>query len=122
LNNFIFHVNNKVQYLKKLSEINMDELFDFNEKKLKRSLRRHHAKRIKKKRTYLLKRWYSDMYDNLRERKQGMLTHTGTPCSCWACGNPRKFFGEKTLSEHRAILNEKDALIDLDDGLTNYKQ
>ncbi len=28
-------------------------------------------------------------------------THN-VPCSCFMCGNPRKFFGERTLKERRA--------------------
>ena len=27
------------------------------------------------------------------------------PCSCYMCGNPRKYFGSVTLREKRAILN-----------------
>lgn len=26
-------------------------------------------------------------------------------CSCWMCGNPRKYFGLKTMQELRADLN-----------------
>ena len=28
---------------------------------------------------------------------------TSTPCSCWMCGNPRKWFGERTVQERRAM-------------------
>ncbi len=29
-----------------------------------------------------------------------------TPCSCWMCGNPRRYFGERSLQERRA--NQED--------------
>ena len=31
-----------------------------------------------------------------------------TPCSCWMCGNPRKWHGEKTLDEKVADLSENE--------------
>ena len=53
-----------------------------------RAARRHEAERVKAKR---LKH-----------------THTGPPtsetpamCSCWMCGNPRKYFGKRTIQERR---------------------
>lgn len=32
------------------------------------------------------------------------------PCSCWMCGNPRKYFGVRTRQEIKAALkmNERD--------------
>lgn len=30
------------------------------------------------------------------------LLQTRTPCSCLVCGNPRRYFGEKTMQERRA--------------------
>jgi hypothetical protein len=30
------------------------------------------------------------------------------PCSCWMCGNPRKYFGERTRQELKAALGMID--------------
>ena len=35
------------------------------------------------------------------EREERFLRKTGTRCSCYDCGNPRKYFGEKTYQERR---------------------
>jgi|GEM_PF-685088 len=32
----------------------------------------------------------------------GMLAATRAPCSCYACGNPRRHFGEPLMAEKRA--------------------
>ncbi len=31
----------------------------------------------------------------------GKWAHTRPVCSCWMCGNPRKYFGEITIQEQR---------------------
>lgn len=60
----------------------------------KRSLRRHHYIRIKnKRRTY----WWN----NVESPREGFVVDTPTPCSCYMCGNPRKYFKEKTLQEKK---------------------
>lgn len=33
----------------------------------------------------------------------GYLATTPAPCSCPACGNPRRHFGERTMSERRVL-------------------
>ena len=65
-----------------------------------RALRRHHYRRLKRKR-----RPYYSGYGRHRDDVQGMLANTATLCSCWMCGNPRKYFGEKTRQEALATLN-----------------
>ncbi len=65
-----------------------------------RALRRHHYRRLKRKR-----RDYYDSYGRHRDDIQGMLANTASLCSCWMCGNPRKYFGEKTRQEALATLN-----------------
>lgn len=32
--------------------------------------------------------------------------HQRKPCSCMACGNPRRYFGEKTLQEIKSEIEE----------------
>ena len=69
--------------------------------KLKKSLRRHHEKRIKSNRTN-----YVNLISNPTEcikeptaKQIGKIACTSKNCSCYMCGNPRKFFNELTLEE-----------------------
>ena len=62
-----------------------------------RAYRRHHAERVKQRVT----RYYSG-YARGNARHIGRLARTRTPCSCWMCGNPRRYFDEPTLQERRA--------------------
>ena len=36
------------------------------------------------------------------DRVMGMRAHTPKFCSCWMCGNPRKYFNEKTMQEKKS--------------------
>ena len=65
-----------------------------------RALRRHHYQRLKRKR-----RDHYGGYGRHRTDAQGMLANTATLCSCWMCGNPRKYFGEVTRQETLTALN-----------------
>ena len=69
-------------------------------KSTKRSLRRHHRQRMIRRalRSYVLQvldegeaRWQRALrwHDNLQK------------CSCWMCGNPRKYEGRLTRQEQR---------------------
>jgi hypothetical protein len=62
-----------------------------------RSDRRHHIERLKKKR-----RKYWSWGENKSDRAIGMLVHTPKTCSCHMCGNPRKYWKEKTIQEKKA--------------------
>lgn len=68
------------------------------QKSMKRALRRHHAARVKKNRRY---HWGQDMA--LEPHLWRVLVNTPTPCSCWSCGNPRKYLGELTVQEQRLL-------------------
>ena len=66
------------------------------------SLRRHHLARLKRKRRH-------DCKVSGREHVSGSLKFhvtTPKPCSCWMCGNPRRYHGNgkdgKTVQEKRA--------------------
>lgn len=61
----------------------------------RRSVRRHHAGRLKKSRRHY---WGGISGDPGRA---GVVVNTPTPCSCYMCGNPRKYFNEKTVQERR---------------------
>ena len=65
-------------------------------KDFKRAERRDQQERIKRKRC--------NMYHNKWAEtpiQKGKLANTGTLCSCYMCGNPRKYFGEETIQERR---------------------
>lgn len=73
------------------------------ENSFKRAQRRHDAARIKKNRRW---HWGRDMAQE--GRQLGKLLHTATPCSCPMCGNPRKYFGHRTIQELRALQEPAD--------------
>ncbi|MDA8378168.1 MAG: hypothetical protein M0Z50_14135 [Planctomycetia bacterium] len=67
--------------------------------KLARAMRRHHRHRLLHNRRFHWGRDLSESDESPRHR--GKVIDTPTPCSCWMCGNPRRYFGEKTLQELR---------------------
>jgi hypothetical protein len=64
-----------------------------------RAMRRAQTARVKAKRG----RYWGRCAGGVNERHLGMLVHTGTLCSCWRCGNPRRYFGERTVQERRLL-------------------
>ena len=66
----------------------------------KRSVRRHHARRRKAwvRRELDHYFWQSDA----EPRRVGLYANTPKPCSCWMCGNPRRFLHETTRQEKAA--------------------
>lgn len=42
-------------------------------------------------------------YGSLTPTRIGILAHSPALCSCYGCGNPRKYFGESKVSELRVI-------------------
>lgn len=42
------------------------------------------------------------------ERAAGILFRTPARCSCFMCGNPRKYFGERTVQERRQMQKGQD--------------
>lgn len=71
-------------------------------KDMKRVLSRHHAARLKAARRF---HWGRDIRHNAK--LIGKVTDTPTPCSCWMCGNPRRYRNELTCQEHRATDREQ---------------
>jgi hypothetical protein len=63
-----------------------------------RSLRRHHYQRLKDKR----KNYFGG---SLSDLQAAMLASTATPCSCFMCGNPRRYLNERSIQERRLIDN-----------------
>ena len=63
------------------------------------SERRHQEERLKKARRFY---WGCDR-DLAKEPDQlGQAVDTPTRCSCWMCGNPRRYFKERSLQERSA--------------------
>lgn len=58
--------------------------------------RRHDAERLRNKRAKTLS-------FNPTPRQLGRHVQTPKTCSCWMCGNPRKFLGERTVQEQRFL-------------------
>lgn len=73
------------------------------ESKLKHARRRQQSARIKRK-------FFNKIRSQIKHGAQfldpdsavGILTNShGAVCSCYMCGNPRKFFGEKSIQEKK---------------------
>ena len=61
-----------------------------------RSIRRHHVDRLKSSRRYF---WGHKRDLSQDARAIGMVVNTPNPCSCYMCGNPRRFFKMDALDE-----------------------
>jgi len=62
-----------------------------------RAERRHHELRVKKR----VGNYYGG-YARDNPRHIGKIAHARRLCSCNLCGNPRRYFGERTLQERRS--------------------
>ncbi len=82
---------------------------------MKRSIRIHHKKRILKNYKEIAKRNGYNRYICEKDfnKKVSKLAETPKPCSCHMCGNPRKWFKEKSLKEKKIINYFKESLDDL---------
>lgn len=70
---------------------------------MKRALRRHHTARLKRSRRF---HWGRDLAHELKSLAKAV--NTPCPCSCWMCGNPRRYFGELTRQERRRLLDFRE--------------
>jgi hypothetical protein len=79
-------------------------------KSSKRALRRHHRQRMQQQalRSLVFSLWG----DETRRRCVGKWHDNLKKCSCWMCGNPRKYGGEMTRQERRSLeaANQEAAL------------
>lgn len=63
------------------------------------SIRRHHYLRRK---MFVKKQWKSlGRNIDFDPIIVGKYANTRQPCSCYMCGNPRKYLGEKTIQEKK---------------------
>ena len=77
---------------------------------MKRALRRHHRERLKNKRKHHWGR-------NLTDEERAGAVDTPTPCSCYMCGNPRRYFNELTIQERRQFQKDKYEELDYNDEI-----
>lgn len=80
------------------------------EKDLSRSNRRHHNERLKKNRQDYF-RHFTDPENTPRQK--GIYLNTPRRCSCWMCGNARKYYKALTLKEESFFDVLKDGLSEL---------
>lgn len=78
----------------------------------KRALRRHHRERLKRKRASYYWWWASSDVKRL-----GKVVTTPCMCSCWMCGNPRKYYKgqwgeERTIQERKYFQESIEELLD----------
>jgi hypothetical protein len=76
-------------------------------KPTKRALRRHHRARMLQRalRSLVL----SGTYDEQERRSRALGWYNNLKkCSCWMCGNPRKYEGKVTLQERRLAEAARD--------------
>lgn len=67
-----------------------------------RAFRRNQTIRAKRKALIVLKDSWDYNPKDVDPRNIGKVASThGKPCSCWMCGNPRRYFGELTVQERR---------------------
>lgn len=74
-------------------------------KNLNRALRRHHEKRLKNK-----VKSYRNHSISKNPKLIGKYFNTPTGCSCWLCGNRRKYHG-LTFQEQKSEVNQADEKI-----------
>ena len=87
-----------------------DEGFE-SVKSTRKALLRHHESRIKLKREKTLRVGMTKWNEYSLQEKQraiGKSAHSPTACSCWMCGNPRRYAKEITCQERRQIDNFKE--------------
>lgn len=83
-----------------------------------RALNRHHDARIKVKRTRYVNTW-TEATRAVRaptDKEIGRKACTPSNCSCWMCGNPRKYGGELTVEEKSWLEIEKSGSYFPDDS------
>lgn len=83
----------------------------------KRALRRHHLARIKRKRASYHGGYVRDLPHAKQLRHVGRFARAMPSCSCWMCGNPRRYGGEVTMQEKRFAEKERPGRSDEFDDL-----
>lgn len=88
-----------------------------SEKNMARALRRHHARRLKAvRRTYWGHGRPGCSGFDWTPRQLGLVVNTPQICSCWVCGNPRRWFGERSMQERRLFQVDVASQLSESDG------
>jgi hypothetical protein len=66
--------------------------------KFSRAQRRHDRARIRNAREFY---WSYTRQEPMSAGSRNAVIDTPHPCSGWCCGNPRRWFGDRSLSEQR---------------------
>lgn len=69
-----------------------------------RAQRRHDNRRIKSRFYEIQKTRPHEWRQDVSARSAGIFANHGKTCSCFMCGNPRRFWGDLTVQEKRAEL------------------
>jgi hypothetical protein len=69
---------------------------------MKRALRRHHRERMIQRAMHSLALSHEEDWGKRRECAVAWYNNLAK-CSCWMCGNPRKYAGRVTVQEKRQL-------------------
>lgn len=72
-----------------------------------RALRRHHRQRVKNNR----KKYWTVFPHEESPRRLGIITTTPCICSCWMCGNPRKYYKNSKAGMKISEIRKMEAMI-----------
>lgn len=72
-----------------------------------RALRRHHRQRVKNNR----KKYWTVFPHEESPKRLGIITTTPCICSCWMCGNPRKFYKNSKAGMKTSEIRKMEAMI-----------
>ena len=86
------------------------------EKNRKRALRRHHAERMHQHALRIIREYwyYGDQDEEWAQWASRRWRDHLKVCSCWSCGNPRRYLNELTRAELKANDSSRDAIDTLD--------
>ena len=73
---------------------------DLTTHETKRAVRRHHRLRMIEHARFVVRNCWAFADDEVEHKAPRVHDHLAA-CSCWMCGNPRRYWGERTLQEIR---------------------
>lgn len=74
---------------------------------MNRALRRHHRQRVKNNR----KKYWTVFPHEESPKRLGIITTTPCICSCWMCGNPRKYYKNSKAGMKTSEIRKMEAMI-----------
>ena len=83
---------------------------------MKRAIRRHHYRRMKKRAKIFMKLLWGLEDSKITKEMIACHANTFTRCSCYMCGNPRHSWVQEyyTIQEKKANINYKEQLKELE--------